>query len=63
MRKLKLHPCGNFKAKYEQELTVFETDFGRVWLWVGLFGLFVTLFFHIHRLNPFGTVTVYRNRL
>jgi len=43
MRKLKLHPCGNFKVRYEKELTVFETDFGRIWLWVGLFGLFAVL--------------------
>lgn len=43
MRMLKLHPCGNFKVQYEQELTIFETDFGRIWLWVGLFGLFAVL--------------------
>ncbi|MDI6764902.1 MAG: branched-chain amino acid ABC transporter permease, partial [Thermodesulfobacteriota bacterium] len=41
MRKLKLHPCGNYKEKYEEELTVFETDFGRVWVLIGLLFLFV----------------------
>ncbi len=41
MRKLKLHPCGKFNERYEQEITIFETDFGRVWLWIGLFLLFV----------------------
>lgn len=41
MGKLKFHPCGNYKEKYEEELTIFETDFGRVWLWIGLFLLFV----------------------
>jgi branched-chain amino acid transport system permease protein len=41
MRKLRFHPCGNFKERYEQELTVFTTDFGRLWLGIGLFLLFV----------------------
>ncbi|RLB06879.1 MAG: branched-chain amino acid ABC transporter permease [Deltaproteobacteria bacterium] len=37
MRKLRFRPCGNFKEYYEQELTIFETDFGRMWMWIGLF--------------------------
>ncbi|OGP66560.1 MAG: hypothetical protein A2169_14545, partial [Deltaproteobacteria bacterium RBG_13_47_9] len=41
MRKLRLHPCGNFREKYEEEITIFETDFGRVWLGLGLVLLFV----------------------
>ncbi len=41
MRKLKFHPCGNFKEQYAQELTIFETDFGRLWMWIGLFLLFI----------------------
>jgi branched-chain amino acid transport system permease protein len=36
MRKLRFRPCGNFKERYEQEIAIFETDFGRVWLWVGM---------------------------
>jgi branched-chain amino acid transport system permease protein len=40
MKKLKFHPCGNFKEEYEKELTVFETDFGRLWMWIGIFILF-----------------------
>lgn len=40
MRKLKFHPCGNYKELYDQELTIFETDFGRFWLIVGLVILF-----------------------
>ena len=40
MRKLYFHPCGNFKESYQQELTIFETDFGRLWLLVGLLLLF-----------------------
>ena len=40
MRKLKFRPCGNFKERYEQDIAIFETDFGRVWVWVGLVLLF-----------------------
>jgi len=36
MPRLRFRPCGNFKERYEEEITIFETDFGRVWLWVGL---------------------------
>jgi len=43
MRKLKLHPCGKFNERYEEELTIFSTDFGRLWMWVGLFLLFVVI--------------------
>ena len=41
MQKLKLHPCGKFNQRYEEELTIFATDFGRLWMWIGLFLLFV----------------------
>ena len=40
MRRLHFHPCGNYKEKYKQELTIFETDFGRLWLLIGLGILF-----------------------
>jgi branched-chain amino acid transport system permease protein len=40
MRKLRFHPCGNFRESYHEELTIFETDFGRLWLLIGLFLLF-----------------------
>lgn len=36
MRKIRMHPCGNFREGYEQELTVFSTDFGRLWAGIGL---------------------------
>jgi branched-chain amino acid transport system permease protein len=36
MRRLRFRPCGNLKERYEEQITIFETDFGRVWLWVGL---------------------------
>lgn len=35
MRKYHLHPCGNFRERYEQELMVFNTDFGRLWGGIG----------------------------
>jgi len=40
MRKLRFHACGNYKENYSQELTVFETDYGRFWSAVGLAVLF-----------------------
>jgi branched-chain amino acid transport system permease protein len=40
MRRLHFHPCGNFREKYKQETTVYETDFGRLWVCVGLVFLF-----------------------
>lgn len=40
MRKFSFHPCGNYHENYAQELSIFETDFGRVCL-----GLFLVLFF------------------
>ena len=43
MRKLKLHPCGKFNERYEEELTIFETDFGRLWCWIGIFILFLII--------------------
>ncbi len=43
MRKLHYHLCGNFKESYEEELAIFETDFGRTWLLVGIFILLVVI--------------------
>jgi branched-chain amino acid transport system permease protein len=43
MRNLKLHPCGKFNERYEEELTIFGTDFGRLWMWIGLFLLFAVV--------------------
>ncbi|MCX5836928.1 MAG: branched-chain amino acid ABC transporter permease [Deltaproteobacteria bacterium] len=40
MRKIHLHPCGNFRERYDREITVFSTDFGRLWAGVGLMILF-----------------------
>ena len=41
MKTLRFRPCGNFKTRYREELDVFETDFGRLWVAVGLAALFV----------------------
>ncbi len=43
MRKLRFHPCGNYKESYEEELTIFTTDFGRLWTGIGLILLFVVI--------------------
>jgi branched-chain amino acid transport system permease protein len=43
MRKLHFHLCGNFKESYEEELAIFETDFGRFWLLTGVFILLVII--------------------
>ena len=43
MRKLQFHPCGNFNETYEQELNIFETDFGRLSMLIGLFLLFAVI--------------------
>ncbi|HEU19567.1 MAG TPA: branched-chain amino acid ABC transporter permease [Deltaproteobacteria bacterium] len=40
MRKLWFHPCGNFSNRYEQEITIFETDFGRAAALLGMVVLF-----------------------
>lgn len=40
MRKLHFHPCGNFREGYERELTIYETDFGRTAVFLGLIILF-----------------------
>ncbi len=43
MRRLKFHTCGNFKESYHEELTIFETDFGRLWILIGILLLFVLI--------------------
>jgi branched-chain amino acid transport system permease protein len=40
MKRLHFHPCGNYREHYGQELTIFETDFGRMWAFIGLAALF-----------------------
>lgn len=40
MRRLRFHPCGNYRESYHEELSIFETDFGRLWILTGLVLLF-----------------------
>lgn len=40
MRRFQFHPCGNYKSTYDEDLRIFETDFGRLWMAVGLVFLF-----------------------
>ncbi len=61
MRKLRFHPCGNFKETYEEELSIFETDFGRLWLIIGLVILFAVIPFisSTYMLYVLNTVGIY----
>ncbi|MCX7982056.1 MAG: branched-chain amino acid ABC transporter permease [Syntrophales bacterium] len=43
MRALKFRRCGNFHESYREELNVFETDFGRFWVVIGFFFVFLIL--------------------
>jgi branched-chain amino acid transport system permease protein len=43
MRRLQFHPCGNFNETYEQELSIFQTDFGRLATLIGLILLFAVI--------------------
>jgi branched-chain amino acid transport system permease protein len=43
MRKLQFHPCGNFNETYEEELTIFETDYGRLAMLIGIILLFAVI--------------------
>jgi branched-chain amino acid transport system permease protein len=63
MRKLHIHPCGNFKESYHEELTIFETDFGRIGLIVGLiilFGVipFISNTYVLYVLNTIGIYSI-----
>jgi branched-chain amino acid transport system permease protein len=63
MRRLRFRPCGSFKEKYEQEITIFETDFGRLWMVIGLFALFVGVPFisspyTLYIINTIGTASI-----
>jgi branched-chain amino acid transport system permease protein len=63
MRKLQFHPCGNFRDHYEQELSIFETDFGRLWLLIGLgllFGIipFIISPYMLYVVNTMGIAAI-----
>jgi branched-chain amino acid transport system permease protein len=48
MRRLRFHPCGNYNETYDEELTIFETDFGRLAALVGLILLFAVVPFIVN---------------
>ncbi len=63
MRRLKFRPCGNFKENYEQEVTIFETDFGRMWIWIGLLLLlgvlpFIASDYALYVINNIGIAAI-----
>jgi len=63
MKKFHFHPCGNYHDTYSQELTIFETDFGRFWLCVGIFFLFfilplVSSPYFLYILNTIGIASI-----
>jgi branched-chain amino acid transport system permease protein len=43
MKKLRFHPCGNFREHYREELAVFETDYGRAAMLIGALLFFGTV--------------------
>ncbi|MFP4036544.1 MAG: branched-chain amino acid ABC transporter permease [Desulfobacteraceae bacterium] len=63
MLRLRFHPCGNFKESYQEELSIFETDFGRLWLLIGLvllFGVipFISTSYMLYVLNIIGIYAI-----
>ena len=63
MKKFIFHPCGNFKERYEQETTIYETDFGRLWVGIGVILLFavvpfVTSPYMLYILNMVGIASI-----
>jgi len=43
LKRLHFHPCGNYSERYEDELAIFETDFGRTAVGLGLMLLFAVV--------------------
>lgn len=58
MRKLHFRPCGNYRETYEQELTVYETDFGRLWTTVGVIVLFLIVPFISSQYSMYIFITI-----
>lgn len=63
MIKFHFHPCGNYKERYEQETTIFETDFGRLWVSIGFAFLFIvapfiTSSYILYILNMIGITAI-----
>ncbi len=63
MRRLQFHLCGNFNKSYNEEITIFETDFGRLWMLIGLlllFGVipFISSPYMLYILNTIGIYAI-----
>lgn len=63
MRKFHFHPCGNYRERHEQETTIFETDFGRLWVWIGLAFFFLVVPYNtspylLYILNMIGIASI-----
>jgi branched-chain amino acid transport system permease protein len=61
MKRFNFHKCGNYKESYEEELTVFQTDFGRIWLITGLIAVFglIPLSGNSHVLRLLNMIGIY----
>jgi len=63
MRAFSFHPCGNYHESYRQELSIFETDFGRAALLFFLAALFFVVPFvfgsyNLYILNIIGIASI-----
>lgn len=63
MRKFSFHPCGNYREDYAQELTIFDTDYGRFSLALFLVLLFLVVPFTVspymlYILNTIGIAAI-----
>jgi len=61
MRRFHFHLCGNFKETYKDELAIFEADFGRLWMIIGLIVLFGVIPFvsNAYVLYVLNTIGIY----
>jgi branched-chain amino acid transport system permease protein len=63
MRKFRFHPCGNYRERYEDELGIFSTDYGRFWTLIGIVALFaivpvVSGSYTLYILNMIGIASI-----
>lgn len=60
MRKFQFRPCGNYREAYDREMTIYETDFGRLWTIVGslVFFLIVPFICSAYNMYIFNTIGI-----
>ena len=63
MRRFSFHPCGNYRENYKQELSIFETDYGRlcvIFFLIILFFVapFVVSAYMLYILNTIGIAAI-----